>query len=123
MRPLFLFDLALGIALIATIASAARRPPIATETRCRRLLGWVLVLIPLPLVVACRLVVPTSEAASEGAFVLAVVAFGVGAMLILARDDGEDDGRADADPAPWWPEFEQQFRAYARRQSRPRVRI
>ena len=46
-------------------------------------------------------------------FVLGVAAFGVGAVLVLpGEDDEQPDATDDLDPAPWWPEFEREFRAY-----------
>ena len=51
---------------------------------------------------------------------LGVLAFGAGAFLILPWD-GEDDRRGelrDPDPAPWWPAFERDFRAYSDRRVR-----
>jgi hypothetical protein len=116
-------DLALGLTLLATIGFAATRPPLAAAVSGRRALGWLLVAVPLPIVVGFRLLLPGKPAGDEGAFILAIVAFAVGTLLLLARDDEDDrDGEMGGDPAPWWPEFEREFRAYARRGSRPRVR-
>lgn len=49
-----------------------------------------------------------------------MVAFGVGAFLILPWDGEDERGEAarDPDPAPWWPEFEREFRAYSDRRVR-----
>ena len=125
MRPVLLFDLLLGIALIATIGLAARRSPLAIQARRTPLVGWLLVAGPLPVVVAFRLLLPSSPFAGEGAFVCGVFAFALGALLVLSdRDDEEDnDGSVDLGPPPWWPDFEREFRAYARRRSHPRVQI
>jgi hypothetical protein len=78
------------------------------------IVGWLLVGIPLPLAVALRLDVIL--------FGAALVAFAVGAALLLAGRDDEGRGALDLpDEPPWWPEFERSFRAYARRRPRPRV--
>jgi hypothetical protein len=58
------------------------------------------------------------------AFAIGVVAFAAGALLLMSAD-GEEDRRdltEDPDPPPWWPDFEREFRAYAR-SSRPRARV
>ena len=117
-------DLVLGLGLLATIGFAATRERLASEAS-HRSLGWLLIVLPLPTVVAFRLTLPSSPLGSQAAFVGGVLAFAAGAALILSsRDDADDaDGQDDPDPAPWWPEFEREFRAYARRQSRPRVRV
>jgi hypothetical protein len=117
-------DLVLGVALLAVIGLAATRSRLTAAAPGRRL-GWVLIAVPLPLVVAFRLEQPSSPLGGQGAFVCGVLAFGAGALLVLSsRDDAGDGGPDEADPgpAPWWPQFERDFRAYARRQSRPRIR-
>jgi hypothetical protein len=115
-------DLVLGFGLLLTIGLAATRGRLAAEAPSRSL-GWLLIALPLPLVVAFRLTQPSSALGGQAAFVAGVLAFAAGAALILSRRDDADDvgGQADPDPSPWWPEFEREFRAYARRQSRPRV--
>lgn len=117
-------DLLLGISLLATIGFAATSPLLATREPSRRLTGWLLVAIPLPLAVGFRLSAPSWPVGGESAFVVGVLAFAVGALLVLSgRGHGEDDRReADDVPPPWWPEFETEFRAYACRHSRRRVR-
>ncbi len=123
-QPLPLVDLLLGLMLLATIGVAATRPPPAGQLPGRRLLGWFLVGVPLPLVVGVHELLPAHPAGGEGAFLAAIAAFAVGAVLILARDEDDDrDGELGTGPAPWWPEFERDFRAYARRESRPRIRV
>jgi hypothetical protein len=119
-----LLDLVLGAALLATIGFAAtgsRLTPAAPACG----LGWLLIAVPLPLVVAIRLALPSSPLGGQSAFVCGVLSFAAGTLLVLSsRDDADDGGGEDADPGPtpWWPDFEREFRAYARRQSRPRVR-
>jgi hypothetical protein len=115
--------MALGIALLATIGLAATRWRLDAQAP-GRLLGWLLITLPLPLVVAFHLTQPESPLGSQRAFIAGVVAFALGALLVLSsRDDADDaDGEIDPGPAPWWPEFEREFRAYARRQTRPRAR-
>jgi hypothetical protein len=123
--PLFL-DLTLGIALLATIGFAATRSFFGEPGRHRRPIGWFLVAVPLPLVVACRVGLPSSPYGGQGAFACAVLAFAVGAVLVLSgRGDADDPGsELVPGPTPWWPDFEEEFRAYVRDQSRRRrVRI
>jgi hypothetical protein len=118
-----LLDLVLGAALLATIGFAATRSRLTADAPGRGL-GWLLIAVPLPLVVAFRLALPSSPLGGQSAFVCGVLAFAAGVLLVLSsRDDADDGGRneADPDPAPWWPDFEREFRAYARRQSRARV--
>jgi hypothetical protein len=124
-RSLPLLDPVLGVIVLATIGVAATRSLLSTHTSARRLLfGWLLVVLPLPVVVASNLAEPSSALGGQVPFVCALVAFGTGAVLILSgRDDAEDGGAdADLDPGPWWPEFERDFRAYASTHSRERVR-
>jgi hypothetical protein len=123
-QPVPLVDLGLGVILIAAIGFAAARPFAAAQRHDWRLLGWLLVAMPLPLVVSIRLALPSAPLGGQTAFVAAVVAFAVGALLVLRSDsDTEDDViETSPDPAPW-PDFERQFRAYARTQPRRRVRI
>jgi hypothetical protein len=116
-------DLLLGLALLAAIGLAATRSPLAAQAAGLRPLGWLLIAVPLPLVVASRIAVPSSPLGGQGAFIAGVLAFAVGAVLVLSgRDDSECGGEADLGPAPWWPDFEREFRAYARRQSRRRTK-
>ena len=116
-----LLDLVLGVALLATIGFAATRSRLAAQAP-GRWVGWLLVAVPLPLVVAIRLSVPSSPLGGQGAFVGGLLAFALGALLTLSgRADDEDRAETDPGPAPWWPDFERDFRTYARRQSRPRV--
>ena len=81
----------------------------------------MLVAVPLPLALAVHLLV--RPAVDQAALVLGVVAFGTGAFLLLPWDD--EDERLDATrapgPAPWWPAFEREFRAYARGSRRVRA--
>jgi hypothetical protein len=65
-----------------------------------------------------------AAAPDQLAFVVGVVAFAAGALLLLSADEEEDRRELtdDPDPPPWWPDFEHEFRAYAR-SSRPRVRV
>ena len=120
-----LIDLTLGVALLATIGFAATRSPLAAQVRHRRLVGWLLVAVPLPLVVAFRVALPSSPFGAQAAFGCGVLAFAVGALLVLSgRGDDHDPGSEhDPGPTPWWPDFEGEFRVYVREQSRCRVRI
>jgi hypothetical protein len=120
--PILLVDVVLGAALVATIAFGAARSTFGTSSRLRRRIGWLLIALPLPLAVGIQVLMPLPPALAETAFVAGVAAFAAGALLVLRNDDG-DDLRRDVDPEgpPWWPEFEREFRSYARRSSRPRV--
>jgi hypothetical protein len=107
--------LLLGLSVLAVIAVAAGRSPRPTSSRARRPIGYTLIALPLPLAVALHLFVWPASTLDRIAFVVGVIAFGVGALLVLP---GEDEGEQpelpdDPDPAPWWPEFEREFRAYA----------
>jgi hypothetical protein len=118
-----LVDVALGVCLLAVIAVAAVRRPRVSTSRPRRLVGWALVAVPLPLAVALHVFLRPSSALDQLAFIVGIVAFAAGAILVLAHgDDERTDSPAEPDPAPWWPEFEREFRAYARRSGRPRIR-
>src|SRR5262245_40323771 len=120
-RPLV--DLMLGLALLATIGVAAARPPLTAQIPGRRLIGSLLIALPLPLVVVSRLFMPSSPFGSEIAFVLGVVFFAGGVVRVLAGGDDKEgvDRPQDLEPPPWWPDFEREFRTYASRQSRRRV--
>jgi hypothetical protein len=116
-------DLVLGVALVATVAVGASRSSNRTSSTRQRVLGWLLIAVPLPLAVVIEIFAPPlPPALAETTFVVGVAAFAAGSLLVLRRD-GRDDSRGTADPEtpPWWPEFEREFRAYARRDSRPRV--
>lgn len=79
-----------------------------------------MVALPLPLALMLHLLVALPASVDQTAFVLGVAAFGAGAFLLLARtgeDEGESHRRAQG-PAPWWPEFEREFRDYAARSTR-----
>ena len=112
---LLLLDAAAGIGLLATITLSARRAP-QKRSRHIRALGWMLVAGPLPLAVALHAAGRLPPTADQVAFLSAVAAFAIGAALVLSADDEEDQrGDANDDSPPWWPEFEREFRAYARR--------
>jgi hypothetical protein len=104
--------LLLGLSVLAVIAVGARRSP---KSPARRSFGYALIAVPLPLAVALHLFVWPGSALDRITFVLGVVAFGAGALLVLSGDD-EDEPELpdDPDPAPWWPDFERAFRRYAR---------
>ena len=112
---LLLLDAAAGIGLLATITLSARRAP-QRRSRNIRAFGWVLIAGPLPLAVALHAAGRLPPTADQVVFLSAVAAFAIGAALVLSVDDEEDQlGDADDDSPPWWPEFEREFRAYARR--------
>ena len=119
-----LIDLTLGVGLLATIVLAVRCSPFAAQARDTRLVGWLLVAVPLPSVVACRVALPSAPFGGQAAFACGALAFAVGAVLVLSGhgDDPDTVKELEPGPAPWWPDFEREFRAYERAQSRPRVR-
>jgi hypothetical protein len=108
--------LLLGLSVLAVIAVGARRSPKSTSSRARRSFGYALIVVPLPLAVAFHLFVWPASALDRIAFVVGVVAFGAGALLVLPGDDEGEQPELpnDPDPAPWWPDFEREFREYAR---------
>ena len=75
--------------------------------------------MPLPAALALHVLARPDAVVDQAAFVLGVVAFGIGALLLLA---GSEDERGEAtsspDPMPWWPAFERQFRTYDSRRTR-----
>jgi len=108
------FDLALGVALLAAIAYAAT----CSEPRGRRAgkLGWSLIAIPLPLVVVLQLTATLPTLLDQTIFVVAVVSFAVGALLVLGEDEDPPDWSEERpDSPPWWPDFERDFREYTDR--------
>ena len=122
MVPILVVDLVLGVALVATVAVAACRSSTGTSSERQRVLGWLLIALPLPLAVVIEVFAPLPSPLAETTFVAGVAAFAAGSLLVLRRDDGDDSsGTADPETPPWWPEFEREFRSYARRSSRPRV--
>src|SRR5262249_35105451 len=111
---LVLLDAAVGILLLASILLLATRYARVTSPSLR-VLGWTLVAVPLPLAVVLHLTLGLLEAADPGGFFFGVLAFAVGAALVIRADD-EDDWREERedDSPPWWPAFEREFRIYAR---------
>jgi hypothetical protein len=111
---LLLLDVGIGGLLLATIAVAAgkrRRRALAPRLRT---CAWLLVAVPLPLAVGVQLTGLVSQGLAQIFFVLGVVAFGVGAVLILTEDEeGWRDGEEDESP-PWWPAFERELREWER---------
>jgi hypothetical protein len=108
--------LLLGLSVLGVIAVGARRSPKSSSSPARRSFGYALIAVPLPLAVALHLFVWPASALDRIAFVLGVIAFGAGALIVLSGDDkGEQpEFPDDPDPAPWWPDFEREFREYAR---------
>ena len=123
--PILVIDLVLGVVLVVTIAVAARRRSAGAASSGRqRVLGWLLIALPLPLAVVVEALAPLPPALAEVTFVVGVAAFAAGSLLVV-RDDGGDGLREGDEPEtpPWWPDFEREFRAYARRSTRPRARV
>lgn len=111
---LLAIDAGVGVALVALIAAlAARRTPRRGERV--RALGWVLVAGPLPAAVCLHLAGILSPNVDQIAFLASVVAFAVGAALLLGAAEDEEDWREGSDDSPpWWPEFERELRDYER---------
>jgi hypothetical protein len=113
------FDVALGALLLGAIAVLAGGRKRGSDGA--RMTGWFLVLIPLPLAVGLHLAGTLSGPIDQTLFITGVVAFAIGAALLLGQDD--DDWRELSDDSPpWWPEFEQAFREYSSR-PRPTARV
>jgi hypothetical protein len=108
--------LLLGLSVLAVIAVGARRSPKSRSSRARRSSGYALVAVPLPLAVALHLFLWPASSLDRIAFVLGVVAFGAGVLLVLPGEERDEPREFpdDPDPAPWWPDFEREFREYAR---------
>jgi hypothetical protein len=106
----------LGLSVLAVIAVGARRSPKSSSSPARRSFGYALIAVPLPLAVALHLFVWPASALDRIAFVVGVIAFIAGALIVLPGDDNGEQPKLpnDPDPAPWWPDFEREFRAYAR---------
>lgn len=108
-------DVGVGVALLALIATLAARTAPRRGERVRAV-GWLLVAVPLPAAVALHLarIFPTTT--DQFMFLAGVMAFAVGAALLLGSGDDEEDWRRDGDDSPpWWPDFEREFRDYERR--------
>lgn len=107
-------DVGVGIALLVLIAALAARSTPRRGERTRAL-GWVLVAVPLPSAVALHLVGVLSREADQIVFLGSVIAFAVGAALLLGVGDDEEDWHCGDDGSPpWWPEFERELRDYER---------
>ena len=121
--PILVVNLVLGVALVAAVAVGAGRSSTGTCSERQRVLGCLLIALPLPLAVVIEVFgPPLPPGLAETTFVAGVAAFAAGSLLVLRRDGGDDSrGSVDPETPPWWPEFEREFRSYARRSSRPRV--
>jgi hypothetical protein len=86
-----------------------------------RLVGWVLIAVPLPAALALHLSLLHSGRLDQTLFISALLAFALGAVLVLARDRDDGGGRED-DPEPhWWPAFERSFQDYVSAPRKERV--
>lgn len=115
---LLVLDAGLGVLLLVAIGLSTRAP--AQRSATKRVIGWLLVAVPLPCAVALHLAGALPRATDQALFVAGVVAFAVGSALLLGARDDDYWHEATDDSPPWWPEFERQFHEYARRSSRPR---
>jgi len=114
-------DVAMGIVLLALIGVVSAYRPVAVSAAARRA-GWVLVAVPLPAAVSCHLFLFHRGPLDESLFLSGVLAFALGAVLVLGRDE-DDDGAGDDGLDPrWWPEFERAFHDYVSGSRRQRVR-
>ncbi|SRR6266540_5109062 len=114
---LLAFDVLVGTLLLGAILGLAARGR-RRKPQHVRALGWTL-LIPLPFAVFLHLALELPQTTDQTLFIAGVVAFAVGAALVLGADDEEDWREPTDDSPPWWPAFEREFRDYA---SRPRNR-
>jgi hypothetical protein len=110
-------SLLLGLFALGVIAFASRPSRPAPRSRARRCVGWLFVLVPLPLAVGLHLSGWLEPSVDRVGFVVATVVFALGALLVLPSGDEDDrrDADTDGDQPPWWPDFERDFRAYASR--------
>jgi len=107
-------DVGVGVALVALIAALARRPAHRRGEHSRAL-GWALVAGPLPVAVSLHLAGVLSPNRDQFVFLGSVLAFAVGAALLLgAAEDDENWREGTDDSPPWWPEFERELRDYER---------
>jgi uncharacterized membrane protein len=108
-------DVGVGVALVALIVALAARPA-HRRSETSRAIGWVLVAGPLPAAVGLHLAGILSPNVDQIAFLGSVLAFAVGAALLLgkAEDEDEDWRESGDDSPPWWPEFERELRDYER---------
>jgi len=115
-------DSMLAAVLVAALVIAFRGTFSGGSSERRRVVGWLLIALPLPVAVSLETFASPPRVLADAAFVAGLAAFAIGALLVVSSDDG-DDRREDVDPdsPSWWPEFERDFRAYSRRNSRPRV--
>ncbi len=119
---LLVIDSMLAAVLVAALVLGFGGRLAGVSSRRRRAVGWLLVALPLPLAVSVETLASPPRVLADAAFVGGLAAFALGTLLVLRREDG-DDRRGDAEPdgPSWWPDFEREFRSYARRSSRPRV--
>jgi hypothetical protein len=108
--------------LVAALVLGFRGTLFGASSRRRRAVGWLLIALPLPVAVGLETFASPPRVLADAAFVAGLTAFAVGVLLVLTSDDGDGrQGDVDPESPPWWPDFEREFRAYARRSSRPRV--
>jgi len=110
-------DAAVGLAAVAAIVAA---PWVSARLDAERAaaIGVPLVLA-LPLLVVAGPRFGGTPLVNQTLFMAALAAFVAGSIiLVMAHGDdnggGGGGGDAPVDP-PWWPEFERDFRRYARR--------
>ena len=116
---MFLPTVVIGCTVVAAISAA---PLYAPRLHLRRShgLGTALVLAAVGIVCCCAGAPDRFPLGAE----LALCAFPLllaGAVLLLSDEPGgrDWDSGSDGDEPPWWPEFERDFRRYARRPRLP----
>jgi hypothetical protein len=112
---MFLITLLIGLATVPAIALSpllARRLGVTRSPR----LGTGFVLGAVGLALIC--VAEPERNPGNWLFLAVFVLLAVGALL-LAGDQPDDPPEGFADEPPWWPEFEAEFRRYARRRRLP----
>jgi hypothetical protein len=114
---MFPVTLAIGVAAVAAIALspfyADRVRPFGSVR-----LGAALIVVAVGIGLLCVATPGTSVAARSELFLCSFILMLVGAVLVLREGDDPDEhellDRPDDEP-PWWPDFEENFRSYARR--------
>jgi hypothetical protein len=119
---LLLPDAAIGVLLLAAIAIASRQSRRVWSARVRTC-GWLLVAVPLPLAVGVHLMIRLPLLVDQGAFIAGVVAFAIGAVLVLGDEETDWRSEREDDTPPWWPAFERDFRHYESSEHRRRIRV
>jgi hypothetical protein len=115
-------DVALGAAAVGILVASIwlvrlKETPLAPP--------WLSPLVlPLPTLLVLQSTAE-QERISQWLFCVSVAAFVIGGLSLVAQIDNGGDppagglGPPEPQEPPWWPEFERDFRRFAKRQSRP----